>query len=113
MIFLKIFYTLGQVQETGENNHWLLNTKPGGITDEQALDCYMKGALWTWFEGGPKTTTFACGNKPSCGEWCTRKAYCDPNLGTYDLDCSSRTNGGQVCKREIFINKYAIKFIFR
>ena len=44
-----------KVQETGENNHWLLTAQPGGISAEQALDCYMKGALWTWFEGGPNT----------------------------------------------------------
>ena len=44
-----------KVQETGENNKWLF-TKPDPIkTDDEAMDCYMKGALWTWFEGGPKT----------------------------------------------------------
>ena len=41
-----------KVQETGENNGWYLS-KPDPIkTDEEAIDCYMKGALYQWFEGG-------------------------------------------------------------
>ena len=76
-----------------------MSTRPGGITEEQALDCYMKGALWTWFEGGPNSNVFECGNNPSCGEFCPSAAYCDDTLDSYDLPCSNRTGpeGQVVC----------------
>ena len=94
-----------KVQETGENNSWLF-IEPGGAEEgDDGLDCYMKGALWTWFEGGPHTNRFHCGDNPECGNICPQQIYCDPNLHYYDLHCSDRTQGeyngktvnGEVC----------------
>ena len=79
-----------KVQETGENNGWYLSKPPPIKTDEEAIDCYMKGALYQWFEGGKDSGRFGCGDSLECGEFCPKVDYCDPQLGNYDLACSSR-----------------------
>lgn len=87
------------VQETGENNSWILaNRKQFNLSWEEALECYMKGALWTWFEGAAagETHKFECGDHPECGNWAPQVEYCDPGKKTYDMDCSKRTSGGKV-----------------
>ena len=91
------------VQETGENNEWILtNYKGFGLTWDEAQECYMKGALWTWLEGGGDGTggtKFPCGDHPSCGDFSQPAAssslkYCS----TWDyhnqlgMKCSTRTD---------------------
>lgn len=77
-----------KVQETGENSNWYFS-KPEPIkTDEEALDCYMKGALYNWLE----LSKFSCNNNPSCGEWCNAKHYCDAEKYTYGMACSDSTS---------------------
>ena len=67
------------------------NRKGFGLNWEEALECYMKGALWTWFEGAAsgKTNEFACGDNPACGEWSPKVNYCDPTKEdcVNSLDC--------------------------
>ena len=80
------------VQETGENNGWILsNYRAFGLTWDEAMECYMKGALWTWFEGGGDGTgqgKFPCGDHPSCGDYSPSQQYCDASKYTYDMPCS-------------------------
>ena len=84
------------VQETGENNGWILSGYKGhGLTWDEAQECYMKGALWTWFEGGGDGTgqgVFPCGDHPSCGDFSPKQEYCEPTKITYGMGCSQETD---------------------
>jgi len=43
------------VQETGENDGSLYNTLP----EDQARQCFYRGGLYNWFEGGPSESCYA------------------------------------------------------
>ena len=82
------------VQETGENNQWILdNYENLGLTSEEAQECYMKGALWTWLEGGPTGgDKYTCGDHPTCGDFSPSVEYCqnEPMMDQLEMTCSTR-----------------------
>uniref|UniRef100_A0A0K0D237 Glyco_hydro_19_cat domain-containing protein n=1 Tax=Angiostrongylus cantonensis TaxID=6313 RepID=A0A0K0D237_ANGCA len=64
------------IQETGENNAALYR---GDRSETEATDCFYRGGLYNWFEGGPVSSLLdsdSPGFSPSDGNKCIAHGYC-------------------------------------